>query len=160
MLLQCGLLYSFHLTLLDQHQTTAEHYKECFYAVWSTKFKEYFAVWSTKDILQCGAQRKPNDKVLLHFFSCSPCNRWRKWSPLEQTSNTVENGHLGEIHIKWMDGWYQVMKIKIKSTHPPLLLYDTLVTGMVSSIPPWPLGSSLGPWKVAPSWLFRSLVGN
>ena len=80
--------------------------------------------------LQCGAQRKPNDKVLLHFFSCSPCNRWRKWSGLEQTSNTVENDHLGEIHIKWMDGWYQVMKIKIKSTHPPLLLYDTLVTGM------------------------------
>ena len=115
---------------------------------------------SLRNILQCGAQRKPNDKVLLHFFSCSPCNRWRKWSPLEQTSNTVENDHLGEIHIKWMDGRYQVMKIKIKSTHPPLLLYDTLVTGMVSSIPPWPLGSSLGPWKVARSWLFRSFVGN
>ena len=51
--------------------------------------RNVFLQWSTKE-----AQRQSPHAL----FSCSSCNRWRKWSPLGQTSNTLENDHLREIH--------------------------------------------------------------
>ena len=122
MLLQCGLLYSFHLTLLDQHQTTAEHYKECFYAVWSTKFKEYFAVWSTKECF-CSVEHQgsPTTKSSCTFSAAAP-------------ATGDENDHLWNKHqtqLKMItlekytsNGWMDDTKSwKSKSNLPTLLSY-------------------------------------